>query len=89
MKKQVSRLMATILERESKYPMLEMCEQCELECKKHGARNLTFSCHEFVGEGRLRGKKIQVDMKREVDNEQVVLVMPSQRGWKKPWDEDA
>jgi len=40
-------LTSIIKEREEGYPMLEVCQKCALECKKHGARKLEFKCFEF------------------------------------------
>jgi len=33
--------------REDRYPLLEMCRECILNCKKHNAENLSFRCFDF------------------------------------------
>jgi len=40
-------LHAIIEERGRDYPILDLCQKCALECKKHGARSLKFQCFEF------------------------------------------
>ena len=40
-------LHAIIEDRKDKYPMIELCQKCALECKKHGAKGLKFQCFEL------------------------------------------
>lgn len=47
-------LKAIIEAREEDYPILDLCQRCAFDCKKHGARNLKFECFEFKSKKEIK-----------------------------------
>lgn len=88
--KKDSALKRIILEREEKYPVLKICQECKLGCKQHGGLNLTFTCQDSVPSSKkgekLCGKPIKVNIETVEQGESIAHMPSSKKDWGKPWE---